>query len=106
MTKGKPGVMLYFDLMGSLRYLSDKNAGMLVKGILHYAREGTQPSLPAALQPLWALIQSRVDADDAIYREKTKKNKYNAYVRWTKQKNEEPLPYETWLVENLPGGLS
>jgi len=105
MTNGKPGVMLYFDLMGSLQHLSDKNAGVLFKGIMHYAREGKEPQLSAAVLPLWALIRSRVDADDAAYREKTWKNKYNAYVRWSKQKGVEPQPYETWLTENLPNGL-
>ena len=102
MTKGKPGVMIYFDLMGSLQHLSDKSAGILFKGIMHYAREGTEPQLPAAVLPLWALIKSRIDADDAVYQEKTWKNKYNAYVRWEKQQNRDPLPYESWLPEHLP----
>ena len=102
MTKGKPGVMLYFDLMGSLKHLSDKNAGILFKGILHYAREGEEPQLPAVLLPLWALIKSRIDADDGAYQEKARKNKYNAYVRWQKAQNRDPLPYEAWSMENLP----
>ena len=100
MTKGKPGVMLYFDLMGSLQHLSDKSAGALFKGIMRYAREGVQPKLPATVLPLWSLIQSRIDADDGAYREKSMKNKYNAYVRWQKQQGLEPLPYESWLREN------
>lgn len=102
MTSGKPGVMIYFDLMESVKYLSDKNAGILFKAIMHYARDAQQPDLPVKLLPLWAMVRSRIDADDDSYQEKTRKNKYSAYIRWQRAHGSEPLGYEEWIFAGMP----
>lgn len=99
MTNGKPGVMLYFELMESLQHLSDKNAGQLFKAIMHYAREGSLPDLGPNLLPLWGLIRNKIDFDDASYLEKTRKMQYGAYVRWQRVEGQEPLPYEAWIAQ-------
>ena len=102
MTSGKPGVMIYFDMMESVKYLSDKNAGILFKAIMHYARDAQQPKLPEKLLPLWAMVRSRVDSDDDAYQEKTTKNKYSAYVRWQRAHGSEPIAYEEWILAGMP----
>lgn len=101
MTKKKPGVMVYFEMIDAVDHLSDKGAGVLFKSILRYAREGEEPKLTATLQPLWGLIRGRIDTDDRVYREKALRNQYNVYVRWQRQQGMEPLPYEVWQVDQL-----
>ena len=102
MTNGKPGVMVYFEMIESVKYLSEKNAGILFKAILYYAREGQDPDLPPKLLPLWGMLRNRIDADDAQYQEKVRKNKYNAYVRWQRVNEEPVLTYEEWQAADMP----
>ena len=94
--------MIYFDMMESVKYLSDKNAGILFKAIMYYARDAQQPKLPEKLLPLWAMVRSRVDSDDDSYQEKTRKNKYSAYVRWQRANEEPVLTYEEWQAADMP----
>ena len=67
----KPGVMLYFDTMQSIRHLSDKNVAILLRAIMEYGMHGTIPELPDKVLLLWPMIQMRLDTDDQRYNQLT-----------------------------------
>ena len=94
--ENKPGVMIYFDMLPMLERLSDKNAGILFRGILQYGATGEEPELPDKLQLFWPLIQMRLNADDERYRMASNRGKYAAYTRWARKRGVEPLPYLEW----------
>ena len=94
---GKPGVMIYADLRYSITKLTDAQAGQLFRAILEYGLDGTPPLLSSKLEPLWPIVQARLDADNDRYYDVVNKRSYAAYVRWAKEKNRTPLSYEKWL---------
>lgn len=101
----KPGVMLYFDMAESLKFLSREDKGDLLDAIMDYGRMGKQPDFKGALGVCWALIKPRMDRDTAKYEEVVIKKQYSSYCAALKRKSPEeiPLPYEDWLsVRNHP----
>ena len=101
----KPGVMVYFELLGVLPALSDREKGLLFEMILQYGRDGKISQQPKTrmLRSIWGLIKQRLDVDDARYQDVTARRKYAAYVRWSKKKNQEALEYDDWVAA---GGLT
>lgn len=93
----KPGVMLYFDVMDSVKQLSDRHAGIMLRAILEYGSSGTLPELPAPVRLLWPMIQMRLDCDDRRYQQLHFKRKYAAHVRWCDKYGREALPYDMWM---------
>ena len=93
----KPGVMIYFDIRKTVERLSDKNAGILLRAMLEYGEDGTEPQLPSQLYLIWPMIRMRLDADDARYNQLHYKRRYAAHVRWCNKEGMEALPYEQWL---------
>ena len=95
--KRKPGVMVYFELRGMLKLLSDAEKGQLFEAILDYGETGETGELTDTLKIVWPLIQDRLDKDSFQYDKKVVKKKYASYTRWSKEHSETPLPYEDWL---------
>ena len=95
--KQKPGVMIYFDMLPVLSYLSLDEKGILFEAVLRYGKFGELPSFPEKLEPIWPLIQQRLDFDETRYQNTVMKRKYAAYVRREKQNDRQPLPYTQWL---------
>lgn len=93
----KPGVMIYFDLMDAIKYLSDEETGQLMRSILEYGKSKTIPVFDRPLNLVWSLVQSRLDTDDQRYYQVAQKRKYAIYVRWAKHHGHEPMPYDDWL---------
>jgi hypothetical protein len=98
--KKKPGVMIYFELRGVLKLLTDAEKGKLFEAILEYGDSGSMPSLDGSLAVIWPLIQRRLDTDNIQYDKTVVKRKYAAYTRWAKQHGEEPESYDNWLCTN------
>ena len=98
MGSNKPGVLIYFDIMGVVDKLSDQDAGILFRAILRYARDREVIELPDRLVVLWPLVQCRLDYDDERYLNTAFKRKYGAYVRWCRQKGQPCKSYADWLV--------
>lgn len=101
----KPGVMIYFEIKDTVERLSDKNAGILLRAILEYGANGTEPELPNQLYLIWPLIRMRLDNDDARYHQLHYKRRYAAHVRWCNKEGLEALPYLQWL-ESEEGAAS
>lgn len=94
--KGRPGIMLYFDLIQPLlTQLSDEQAGQLFRAAFAYAQCGTLPSFaPGILGMAWALVQPAIDRDGNSYNDKVLQRKYAVYVREQKRNKVEPISFE------------
>lgn len=93
----KPGVMIYFDMISTLKQMSDRQAGILFRAILQYGATGRPPELPDSLRLLWPMIETRLIADHQRYKTVSFKRRYAAYVKWSEKRGETVLPYEQWI---------
>ena len=93
----KPGVMLYFDLLPLMDRLSNEDKGNLLHAILHYGKYGEMINLTDKVMLIWPLVQMRLDTDEKHYCDRVIRGKYAAHVRWSREKGEEPMPYDQWL---------
>ena len=93
----KPGVMIYFDMLETLKQMTDRQAGILFRAILQYGATGIRPELPDSIRLLWPMIEVRLIADHQRYKLVSLKRSYAIYARWAKERGEEVLPYEQWL---------
>ena len=98
--KKKPGVMVYFDLRGMLKLLTDAEKGKLFEAILEYGETGIESELDDKLKVAWPLIRMRLDMDNTRYEFVGYKRKYAAYTRWAKEHGEEPKEFENWMEEH------
>ena len=97
--KKKPGVMIYFELRGVLKLLSDAEKGKLFEAIWEYGETGLTPTLPDKVLVIWPLIQMRMDTDTDRYNLMGMKRRYAAYVRWSREHGITPSEYNEWLTE-------
>ena len=95
----KPGIMVYFTTRPLLDRISNEDAGILFRAMLDYGMSRIQPKLPDSLYVAWPLIQTNLEMDDIRYYEVSTKRKYAVYVRWAKERGEEPLTYSEWLLD-------
>ena len=94
--KKKPGVMVYFELRGMLKLLSDAEKGQLFEAILEYGDTGETGELSPTLKVAWPLIQMRLDIDNSRYDLIVMKRRYAAYSRWAKEHGECVQSFEEW----------
>ena len=95
----KPGIMVYFEMRNLLKLISDEDAGILFRAMLDFGAERIPPQLPDRLNVAWPLIKMHLESDDIRYYEVSNKRKYAVYVRWAKERGEEPLKYSEWLLD-------
>ena len=60
---GKNSFILYCDTGQHLELLSDEDAGLLFKGIVHYADTGELPKLPPMAAMAFSFIRAQIDRD-------------------------------------------
>lgn len=60
---GKNSFILYCDIGQHLELLSNEDAGLLFKGIVHYADTGELPELPPMAAMAFSFIRAQVDRD-------------------------------------------
>ena len=60
---GKKSFILYCDIGQHLELLSNEDAGLLFKGIVHYAGSGELPALPPMAAMAFSFIQAQIDRD-------------------------------------------
>ncbi len=96
-----PGIMLYFEVLPALEWLSDAEKGQLFSAILEYGRNGVVPNFDGTLAALWALIAPRIDRDAEAYCSKVHKAKYATYCRNCKTNGTPKMSLEDWLANNL-----
>ena len=85
--KGKPGVMMYFDLMRAYELLTYEQMGRLFMGIFRYAYDGTEPEdLDMQTELMWTVMQPNIDRDDENYYKKVENARRSVEKREARRK--------------------
>lgn len=79
---GRPGVMVYFDILPCLERLTREEMGALFEAIMDYARFGELPDLDGACAIAFDFMRPRIDLDAEAYEAKKESNKRAAMIRW------------------------
>lgn len=95
---GRPGVMLYFDMLEPIRVLPDADKGRLLVAILEYGKEGTQPQFDGMLALAWWFVKPKIDRDREEYERTVLRRQYATFCRERKKKNEPEISFDEWLM--------
>ncbi len=96
----KPGMMLYFDVIGPLaKHLEDNEFGELIRHAVEYSMTGAEPDIDvfSPVSMAWDILMPHLDRDTARYRSKQEAARYANYCKSQKQQGYTPLSMETWL---------
>lgn len=87
---GKPGMMLYFEVIPCLQELDDHQVARLLRAALAYSQKGTAPDFSddRELQIVWSFIRLRVDQDEERYHKRVERGRHAAQCRWGKERGE------------------
>lgn len=103
---GRPGLLLYFDILPALDKLPHAAVGELLLGALRYAQDGVEPSFgDASLGFAWAFLRPAVDRDGATYETKQLKGEWLVYCKQCKRDDVQPLDFDTWRERTVDGTL-
>lgn len=96
---GRPGMMLYFDVLKPFRLLSHEERGKLILAMLEYARDGKEPDFQEELSLLlaWEFVMPKIDCDAGRYEDVVAKRKYAGFCSALARKDREPVSFEEWL---------
>lgn len=82
--KGRPGVMMYFDVRPGLESLTTEEKGILFDAIMDYAELGILPEFASpALRIAWGFIHPRIDSDAVRYENVRQRRRQAANKRWS-----------------------
>lgn len=94
---GRPGIMLYFDILEPIKVLPDADKGRLLVAILEYGQSGTLPEFEGMLAMAWGFIQPKLDRDEESYENAKVQRKYAAFCKRRSGMNLPKIPFEDWL---------
>ena len=94
----RPGIMLYFDILGPIRLLPDSDKGRLLVAMLEYGQSGIVPQFDGALALAWEFVKPKIDKDSEEYNKTVLKRQYATFCRDRKKKGEQEITFEEWLM--------
>lgn len=100
---GRPGIMLYFDILEPIKVLPDADKGRLLVAMLEYGQIGKTPAFDGMLALAWGFIKPKIDKDEAEYNMSVLRRQYATVCRERKKKNEPEITFDEW-VKTLNGG--
>ncbi len=83
---GRPGIMVYFDIMEPLAVLSDAERGRFFTAMLDYGRSGEAPAFDGMLALAWGFVKPKIDKDAQEYERIVEKRKYAVSCRERRRK--------------------
>ena len=98
----RPGAMLYFELLPAIDSMTDAAAGQFIKGILHFARDETEPdfSHDQGLSMVWPLVRERLKNDRERYlsisMNNSLKRQYAGYKAKCREQGQDSLSFTEW----------
>ena len=100
----RPGIMVYFDLLETLKDYSTEEAGQLFLAMLEYGATGAIPEFDdRGMRTVWRSVQQKIDRDDEHYQETVEGRRYATFCREFKKKhgeNSNPPSFEEWKKQN------
>lgn len=95
----RPGIMVYFDMMGPLKKLPDADKGRLFWAMLEYGKNGTVPDFDGlALSLAWEFVKPKIDKDEAEYNLSVQRRQYATVCRERKRKGEPEISFDEWVM--------
>ena len=94
----RPGIMLYFDILGPIRLLPDSDKGRLLVAMLEYGQSGTVPEFDGALALAWEFVKPKIDKDSEEYNKTVLKRQYATFCRDRKRKGEPDITFDEWMT--------
>ena len=96
----RPGIMLYFDILGPIRLLPDSDKGRLLVAMLEYGQSGIVPQFDGALALAWEFVKPKIDKDEEEYNLSVLRRQYATTCRERKRKGEPEITFDEWLKTN------
>ena len=93
----KPGIMIYFDMIGPVRVLPDADKGRLLMAMLEYGQDGTVPDFDGMLALAWEFAKPRLDRDNDEYNRTVLKRQYATFCRNRRRNGEPDISFDEWL---------
>lgn len=93
----RPGIMIYFDMLGPIRVLPDADKGKLLVAMLEYGQTGKTPAFDEMLALAWEFVRPKIDRDSEEYNRTVLKRQYATFCRDRKKKGEPEISFEEWL---------
>lgn len=94
----RPGIMVYFDMLGPIRVLSDADKGRLFLAMLEYGQDGTVPQFDGMLALAWEFAKPKLDKDNEEYNRTIIKRQYAAFCRDRKKRGEPEISFDEWKL--------
>ena len=96
----RPGIMIYFDMLGPIRVLSDEDKGRLFLAMLEYGQDGKVPKFDGMLALAWGFVKPKIDKDEEEYNMSVLRRQYATTCRERKRKGEPDISFDEWLKTN------
>ena len=96
----RPGIMIYFDMLGPIRVLPDADKGRLLVAMLEYGQNGMLPEFDGMLALAWEFVKPKIDRDEEEYNLSVLRRQYATVCRERKRKGEPEITFDEWLKTN------
>jgi hypothetical protein len=94
----RPGIMVYFDMMGPLGKLQDADKGRLFWAMLEYGKNGIVPEFDGlALELAWEFVKPKIDKDYKEYIRSVQRRQFATACRERKRRGEPEITFDEWL---------
>lgn len=94
----RPGIMLYFDMIGPIRVLPDADKGRLLVAMLEYGKDGTVPEFDGMLALAWEFVKPKIDKDEDNYENSRTQRAYAAFCKKRAVRKLPKISFEEWIV--------
>ena len=94
----RPGIMIYFDMLGPIRVLPDEDKGRLLVAMLEYGQSGIVPEFEGMLALAWGFVKPKIDKDSEEYNKTVLKRQYATFCRDRKKKGEPEISFDEWMI--------
>lgn len=94
----RPGIMVYFDMLGPIKVLPDADKGRLFVAMLEYGQNGTIPQFDGMLALAWEFAKPKLDRDNEEYNRTVQKRQYATFCRDRKKKGESEISFDEWMM--------
>ena len=96
----RPGIMVYFDMLGPIKVLPDADKGRLFVAMLEYGQKGTVPEFDGMLALAWEFVKPKIDKDEEEYNLSVLRRQYATVCRERKRKGEPEITFDEWIRTN------
>lgn len=94
----RPGIMVYFEILESIRELPLEDIGRLTLAMLEYGQDGVVPKLEGSLVYVWPFVRKMIDKDEQRYDDMKIQREYAAFCKKRKRIWMSKISFDEWVV--------